>query len=63
MKCCSKFGPVLKKGECYGSSELASVVPRASWREIFPSQTENSVNSVSTCLKVVDTRRQTKPLR
>src|SRR5205085_11079259 len=54
-----------QKRGCRGSTELPIVVPRRSWREIscgklgtLIQQTKNSLNFVSTCLKVVDTRRQ-----
>jgi len=53
-----------QKRGCRGSTELPIVVPRRSWREIscgklgtLIQQTKNSLNFVSTCLKVVDTRR------
>ena len=52
-----------KRGRC-GSTELPIVVATRSWREIscgklgtLIQQTKNSLNFVSTCLKVVDTRR------
>src|SRR5437588_10689791 len=54
-----------QKRGCRGSTELPIVVPRRSWREIscgklgtLIQQTKNSLNFVSTCLKVVDTRRR-----
>ena len=53
-----------QKRGCRGSTELPIVVARRSWREIscgklgtLIQQTKNSLNFVSTCLKVVDTRR------
>jgi len=49
-----------KKWGCCGSTALAIVVARRSWREISFGKTQhlkNSLNSVSTCLRVVDTRR------
>ena len=53
-----------QKRGCCGSTELPIVVARRSWREIsrgklgtLIQQTKNSLNFVSTCLKVVDTRR------
>ena len=53
-----------QKRGCCGSSELPIVVARRSWREIsygnlgtLIQQTKNSLNLVSTCLKVVDTHR------
>src|SRR6266446_10855425 len=49
-----------KKRGCCGSTELAIVVARRSWREISLWKTQhmkNSLNFVNTCLKVVDTRR------
>src|SRR5258708_18486609 len=53
-----------QKRECRGSTELPIVVARRSWRQIscgklgtLIQQTKNSLNFVSTCLKVVDTRR------
>ena len=53
-----------QKRGCRGSTELPIVVARRSWREIscgnlgtLVQQTKNSLNFVSTCLKVVDTRR------
>ena len=49
-----------QKPGCYGSIALTIVVPRRSWREISwwkTQQTKNSLNFVSNCLKVVDTRR------
>jgi hypothetical protein len=49
-----------QKWGCCGSTELAIVVARRSWREISlwkTQQMKNSLNFVSTCLKVVDTRR------
>src|SRR5205085_12032263 len=56
-----------QKRGCRGSTELPIVVPRRSWREIscgklgtLIQQTKNSLNFVSTCLKVVDTRRNGK---
>ena len=55
-----------QKRGCCGSTELPIVVARRSWREIscgklgtLIQQTKNSLNFVSTCLKVVDTRRFT----
>jgi len=51
-----------KRGYC-GSTTSAIVVPTRSWREIslwITQQTQNSLNFVSTCLKVVDTRRIAK---
>jgi hypothetical protein len=57
MKCATQ------KPGCCGSSELAIVASAASWREIFwekpgmGTKTKNSLNSASTCLTVVDTRR------
>jgi hypothetical protein len=45
---------------CCRSTELAIVVARRSWRDISLRKTqhlENSLNFVSTCLRVVDTRR------
>jgi hypothetical protein len=55
-----------QKRECCGSTELPIVVARRSWSEIsggklgtLIQQTKNSLNFVSTCLKVVDTRRIT----
>ena len=57
-----------QKRGCRGSTELPIVVPRRSWREIscgklgtLIQQTKNSLNFVSTCLKVVDTRRKLPP--
>ena len=54
-----------QKRGCRGSTELPIVVARRSWREIscgklgtLIQQTKNSLNLVSSCLKVVDTRRQ-----
>src|SRR5713101_4067925 len=54
-----------RKRGCRGSTELPIVVARRSWREIsckklgtLIQQTKNSLNFVSTCLKVVDTRRK-----
>ena len=53
-----------QKRGCCGSTELPIVVATRSWREIscgklgtLIQQTKNSLNFVSTCLKVVDTRR------
>ena len=53
-----------QKQGCCGSTELPIVVATRSWREIsceklgiLIQQTKNSLNFVSTCLKVVDTRR------
>ena len=53
-----------QKRGCCGSTELPIVVARRSWREIscgklgtLIQQTKNSLNFVTTCLKVVDTRR------
>ena len=53
-----------QKRECCGSTESPIVVARRSWSEIsggklgtLIQQTKNSLNFVSTCLKVVDTRR------
>ena len=53
-----------QKRGCRGSTELPIVVARRSWREISCGKldtliqpTKNSLNFVSTCLKVVDTRR------
>ena len=49
-----------KKRGCCGSTALAIVVARQSWREISLRKTQqmkNSLNFASTCLKVVDTRR------
>src|SRR3974377_1067866 len=53
-----------QKRECCGSTESPIVVARRSWSEIsrgklgtLIQQTTNSLNFVSTCLKVVDTRR------
>jgi hypothetical protein len=53
-----------QKRGCCGLTELPIVVARRSWREIscgnlgtLIQQTKNSLNFVSTCLKVVDTRR------
>jgi hypothetical protein len=49
-----------KKGGCCGSTTLAIVVARTSWRDISLRKTQhlkNLLNSVSTCPKVVDTRR------
>src|SRR5208283_662914 len=53
-----------QKRGCCGSTELPIVVARRSWREIscgklgtLIQQTKTSLNFVSTCLKVVDTRR------
>jgi hypothetical protein len=49
-----------KKQGCCGSTTLAIVVARPSWRDISLRKThhfKNSLNSVSTCLRVVDTRR------
>jgi hypothetical protein len=53
-----------QKRGCCGSTELPIVVATRSWREIscgklgtLIKQTKNSLNFVSTCLKVVDTRR------
>jgi hypothetical protein len=51
-----------QKRGCCGSTMLAIVVARRSWREISLWKTQhskNSLNSVSTCLRVVDTRRKT----
>ena len=54
-----------QKRGCCGSTELPIVVATRSWREIsceklgiLIQQTKNSLNFVSTCLKVVDTRRR-----
>ena len=59
-----------QKRGCCGSTELPIVVARRSWREIscgklgtLIQQTKNSLNFVSTCLKVVDTRRYCKVVR
>src|SRR5260370_1565857 len=59
-----------QKRECRGSTELPIVVARRSWRQIscgilgtLIQQTKNSLNFVSTCLKVVDTRRWRAPSR
>jgi hypothetical protein len=44
----------------YGLTDLAIVVGKRSWRGISLWKTwhsKNSLNSVSTCLRVVDTRR------
>jgi hypothetical protein len=56
-----------QKRGCCGSTELPIVVATRSWREIscgklgtLIQQTKNSLNFVSTCLKVVDTRRRGK---
>ena len=56
-----------QKRRCCGSTELPIVVATRSWREIscgklgtLIQQTKNSLNFVSTCLKVVDTRRVEK---
>ena len=56
-----------QKRECCGSTESPIVVARRSWSEIsrgklgtLIQQTKNSLNFVSTCLKVVDTRRAVK---
>src|SRR6266849_5646465 len=53
-----------RKRGCRGSTELPIVVARRSWRDIsckklgtLIQQTKNSLNFVSTCLNVVDTRR------
>src|ERR1700674_5644170 len=53
-----------QKRGCRGSTELPIVVARRSWREIscgklgtLIQQMKNSLHSVSTCLRVVDTRR------
>jgi hypothetical protein len=49
-----------KKRGCCGSTALGIVVARRSWREISLQKTQhlkNSLNFVSTCPKVVDTRR------
>ena len=53
-----------QKRGCCGSTALPIVVAGRSWREIscgklgtLIQQTKNSLNFVSTCLKVVDTRR------
>jgi hypothetical protein len=53
-----------QKRGCRGSTEWPIVVARRSWREIscgklgtLIQQTNNSLNFVSTCLKIVDTRR------
>ena len=57
-----------QKRGCCGSTQLPIVVARRSWREIsrgklgtLIQQTKNSLNFVSTCLKVVDTRRNVVP--
>ena len=54
-----------QKRGCRGSTELPIVVARRSWREIscgklgtLIQQTKNSLNFVSTCLRVVDARRK-----
>ena len=59
-----------QKRGCCGSTELPIVVARRSWREIscgklgtLIQQTKNSLNFVSTCLKVVDTRRRRRGRR
>jgi hypothetical protein len=55
---------VLEEGQkqgCYVSTALAIVVARRSWREISLWKTQhskNSLNFVSSCLKVVDARRR-----
>ena len=49
-----------QKQGCYVSTTLAIVVARRSWREISLWKTQhskNSLNFVSTCLRVVDARR------
>ena len=57
-----------QKRGCCGSTELPIVVATRSWREIscgklgtLIQQTKTSLNFVSTCLKVVDTRRRPPP--
>ncbi len=50
-----------QKQGCYVSTTLAIVVARRSWREISLWKTQhskNSLNFVSTCLRVVDARRK-----
>jgi len=49
-----------QKQGCYASTTLAIVVARRSWRGISLWKTQhskNSLNFVSTCLRVVDARR------
>jgi hypothetical protein len=49
-----------QKRGCRRSTAFAIVVARRSWREISLWKTQhskNSLNSVSSCLRVVDTRR------
>ena len=49
-----------QKRGCCGSTTLAIAVAKRSWREISlweTQQMKNSLNFVTTCLKVVDTRR------
>jgi hypothetical protein len=49
-----------KKRGCRGSTTLAIAVAKRSWHEISlweTQQMKNSLNFVTTCLKVVDTRR------
>jgi hypothetical protein len=49
-----------QKRGCCRSTAFAIVVARRSWREISLWKTQhskNSLNSVSSCLRVVDTRR------
>ena len=60
QRCTLEKGNALEETQnrrCYGSTGLAIVAPASSWQRNFFVKTENSLNFVSTCLKVVDTRR------
>ena len=63
MKCSSQFGPVRKNRDAVGQASRRSSLlqlPDAKFcgkNLEWASKTKNSLNSVSTCLRAVDTRR------
>jgi len=63
MKCSSEFGPVRKNRDAVGRASCRSSLRQLLGAKFFGKnlewarKTKNSLNSVSTCLRVVDTRR------